>query len=235
MRVYFMKHIHLGVIPDGNRRWARLRGLPISEGHRRGAEVMENFLRWCLEEEIEEISIYALSTENLQKRRREELEFLFRLFAERFNKLLKSDEIYQYEVRVNILGRYYSLPKPVVEAARKLMRVTRKHSKHFLNILVAYGSEDELTHCVRSLAKSGVRRITQSLIRKHLWVKRPLDLVIRTGGDHRLSNFMLYQAAYAELIFVDKYWPDFTREDFNWCLQKFYSAQRRMGGDGGSV
>jgi len=226
-----MREIHLGLIPDGNRRWARLHGLPATEGHRRGAQVMEQFLKWCLEEEIQEVSIYALSTENLQKRSQEELQSIYRLMAENFRKLLNAEDLYRYEVKVNIFGKYYKLPDFVVEAARNLIRATSHHSRHFLNILVAYGAQDELLHCVRSLAESRIARITEKVLLKHLWVKRPFDLVIRTGGDHRLSNFLLYQAAYAELIFVDKYWPDFTKKDFKRCLRQFDQAQRRMGGD----
>ena len=197
---------------------------------------MENFLRWCLEDErIEELSIYGLSTENLQKRSREELRGLYGLMREYFKKLLESEEIYEYEVRVRVLGRYYKLPKSVIRLIQQLMDATRQHSKRFVNILVVYGAQDELLHCVRSLARSllsgKLGKITEEALRRHLWIERPLDLVIRTGGDRRLSNFMLYQAAYAELIFVDKYWPDFTREDFVRCLEQFQKAERRMGGD----
>ncbi len=231
-----MGGIHLGLIPDGNRRWARLHGLPPVEGHKRGAQVMEEFLRWCLEEDrIGELSVYGLSTENLQKRSPQELRCLYGLMQDYFRKLLDSEEIYEYEVRVRVFGRYYRLPDSVVRLIRELMSATRHHSKRFVNILVAYGAQDELLHSVRSLAYSLMRgrlgRVTEEALRRHLWVGRPLDLVIRTGGDHRLSNFLLYQAAYAELIFVDKYWPDFTREDFQRCLEQFERAQRRMGGD----
>lgn len=235
-----MSGIHLGLIPDGNRRWARLHGLPPMEGHRRGAQVMEEFLRWCLEDDrIEELSIYGLSTENLQKRSPQELRGLYGLMQEYFKKLLNSDEIYEYEVRVKVLGRYYKLPDSVVRLIRELMNATRHHSKRFLNILVAYGAQDELLYCVRSLARSlasgKIGKITEEVLRRHLWVGRPLDLVIRTGGDRRLSNFMLYQAAYAELIFVDKYWPDFTREDLMRCLEQFEKTERRMGGNSETV
>jgi tritrans,polycis-undecaprenyl-diphosphate synthase [geranylgeranyl-diphosphate specific] len=231
-----MDGIHLGLIPDGNRRWARLHGLPPVEGHKRGAQVMEEFLRWCLKDDrIGELSIYGLSTENLQKRSRQELRCLYGLMQEYFRKLLDSEEIYEYEVRVKVLGRYYRLPDSVVRLIRELMEATRHHSKKFVNILVAYGAQDELLQSVRSLARSlmsgRLGRVTEAALRRHLWVGRPLDLVIRTGGDHRLSNFLLYQAAYAELIFVDKYWPDFTYGDFRRCLEQFERAQRRMGGD----
>jgi len=197
---------------------------------------MEQFLRWCLEDErIEELSIYGLSIENLQKRSPEELKGLYGLMKEYFKKLLKSEEIYEYEVRVRVLGRYYKLPKSVIRLIQELVDATKQHSKRFVNILIAYGAQDEILHCVRSIAHSLLRgklgRITEEVLRKNLWIERPLDLVIRTGGDHRLSNFMLYQAAYAELIFVDKYWPDFTRQDFIRCLEMFQQRERRMGGD----
>jgi tritrans,polycis-undecaprenyl-diphosphate synthase [geranylgeranyl-diphosphate specific] len=225
-----MRPIHLGLIPDGNRRWAREHGLEPSEGHRRGAQVMEECLKWCVEEGIEEVSVYALSSENLAKRPKEELGEIFNIFAEYFKKLSQDDLVHKYEVRVRVLGHAYRLPKFVLEAAQDVAKATRKHAKHFLNVLVAYGGQDELLRCVRAASRSRLARVTQKMLERYLWVSRPVDLVIRTGGDHRLSNFLLYQSAYAEIAFVDKYWPDFTREDFDRCLAQYERSQRRMGG-----
>jgi tritrans,polycis-undecaprenyl-diphosphate synthase [geranylgeranyl-diphosphate specific] len=224
-----MKPIHLGLIPDGNRRWAQEHGLDAWEGHIRGARVMEECLKWCVEAGIEEVSVYALSSENLAKRPNEELGKIYSIFAEYFKKLSRDEFVHKYEVRVRVLGHTYRLPKFVLSAAHDVAKATHKNTKHFLNILVAYGGQDELLRCIRGASESRFGKITRKLLEKYLWVSRPVDLVIRTGSDHRLSNFLLYQSAYAEIAFVDKYWPDFTREDFDKCLEQYDRSQRRMG------
>ena len=224
-----MRPIHLGLIPDGNRRWAREHGLEPWEGHKRGARVMEECLKWCVEEGIEEVSVYALSSENMAKRSKGELGEIFNIFAGYFKKLSQDEFVHKYEVRVRVLGHAYRLPKFVLKAAHDVAKATQKHAKHFLNVLVAYGGQDELLRCVRAASQSRFARVTQKLLEKHLWVSRPVDLVIRTGGEHRISNFLLYQSAYAEIAFVNKFWPDFTREDFNQCLAQYEQSQRRMG------
>lgn len=224
-----MQPIHLGLIPDGNRRWARAHGLEPWQGHEKGAKVMEECLKWCLEEGIQEVSVYALSAENLIKRPEEELRKIFQILAEYLDKLSKDEFVHKHEVRIRVLGRTYKLPDYVLDAVHRVVKATKKHTNHFLNILVAYGGQDELLRCVQMASRSRVGRITKKLLEKFLWVSRPVDLIIRTGGDRRLSNFLPYQSAYAEIIFVDKYWPDFTREDFNRCLAEYRQRQRRMG------
>jgi len=190
---------------------------------------MEECLKWCVEEGIEEVSVYTLSSENLAKRPKEELGKIFNIFSEYFNKLSQDEFVHRYEVRVRVLGRTYKLPKFVLKAAHNVAKATQKHAKHFLNVLVAYGAQDELLKCVQAASRSRVAKVTRKLLERCLWVSRPVDLVIRTGGDHRLSNFLLYQSAYAEIVFVDKFWPDFTRKDFNRCLAEYERSQRRMG------
>lgn len=224
-----MQPIHLGLIPDGNRRWARARGLEPWQGHERGAKVMEECLRWCIDEGIEEISVYALSAENLIRRPEQELKKIFAIFSEYFKKLSQDEFVHRHEVNIRVLGRTYKLPDPVLEAANKVAKATRGHANHFLNILVAYGGQDELLRCVQKASRSKVGRITKRLLERCLWVSRPVDLIIRTGGDRRLSNFLPYQSAYAEIIFVDKFWPEFTREDFKECLAEYRRRRRRMG------
>lgn len=224
-----MRPIHLALIPDGNRRWAREHGLKSWEGHRRGAKVMEKCLKWCMEEGIEEVSVYSLSIENLVKRPEEELKNIFKILAEYLEKLSQEEFVHRHQVKIRVLGRIYKLPDFVLKAAHNVMKITKPYAKHFLNILVAYGGQDELLRCVQVASRSRGGRLTRKLLEKCLWVSRPVDLVIRTGGDHRLSNFLLYQSAYAEIIFVDKYWPDFTREDFNRCLAEYDRSCRRMG------
>ena len=213
--------IHLGLIPDGNRRWAREHDLPPHEGHRKGAPVMENFLKWCLEKEIEEVSIYLLSIENLLKRPREELDEIFKTLTYYLNKLATDEIVHENQIKIRVVGKINELPNYVGNSAKKVMKSTKSYKRHFLNILVAYGAIDELLRCIQILSKERKNRITKELLEENLWISRPLDIIIRTGGERRLSNFLLYQSARAQIFFVEKYWPDFTKEDFEKCLKEF--------------
>ncbi len=220
---------HLGLIPDGNRRWAREQGLEVWKGHERGVKVLEDFLHWCLEEDIPEVTVYTLSLENLEKRPAEELRRLYGLMNSCLRRLEGDRTLHEEEVRVRVVGRLNRLPGFLLSGVRKIMETTRPYSRRYVNFLIAYSAQDELFSALRRLLSSRPARLTRGMLERYLWVKRPVDLVIRTGREHRLSNFLLYQAAYAELFFVDKYWPDFTREDLKRCLEEFERRQRRMG------
>lgn len=224
-----MRPQHLGLIPDGNRRWAREHGLEVWQGHERGVRVLEDFLHWCLEEDIPEVTVYTLSLENLERRPAEELRHLYRLMNSCLRRLEGDRTLHEKEVRVRVVGRLNRLPDFLLSGVRKIVEVTRPYSRRYVNFLIAYSAQDELFSALRRLLSSRPARLTREMLERHLWVKRPVDLVIRTGREHRLSNFLLYQAAYAELFFVDKYWPDFTREDLERCLEEFEERQRRMG------
>jgi tritrans,polycis-undecaprenyl-diphosphate synthase [geranylgeranyl-diphosphate specific] len=227
---------HLGIIIDGNRRWARARGLPPWEGHRAGAEKLNEFLNWCLEVGIPQVSIYTLSTENLN-RPKEELKHLFKLLEEYVDGLLNDKKKFalleKYEVRVRFVGELNRLPKKLIRLMGKLMEKTAKYQKRVLNFLVAYGGKSEIVNAVKKLAeeviKHGKIEITEKDIEKHLYVPQPLDLVIRTGGYQRLSNFLLWQASYAEIYVTKTLWPDFSKKEFMKAL-RWYSQQKRNFG-----
>jgi tritrans,polycis-undecaprenyl-diphosphate synthase [geranylgeranyl-diphosphate specific] len=227
---------HLGIIIDGNRRWARARGLPPWEGHRAGAEKLNEFLNWCLELGIPQVSIYTLSTENLN-RPKEELKHLFKLLEEYVDGLLNDKKKFalleKYEVRVRFVGELNRLPKKLIRLMGKLMEKTAKYQKRVLNFLVAYGGKSEIVNAVKKLAeeviKHGKIEITEKDIEKHLYVPQPLDLVIRTGGYQRLSNFLLWQASYAEIYVTKTLWPDFSKKEFMKAL-RWYSQQKRNFG-----
>jgi len=227
---------HLGIIIDGNRRWARTRGLPPWEGHRAGAEKLDEFLNWCLEVGIPQVSIYTLSTENLN-RPKEELEHLFKLLEEYVDGLLNDKKKFslleKYEVRVRFVGELNRLPKRLIRLMGKLMEKTAKYQKRVLNFLVAYGGKSEIVNAVKKLTeeviKHGKIEIMEKDIEKHLYVPQPLDLVIRTGGYQRLSNFLLWQASYAEIYVTKTLWPDFSKKEFMKAL-RWYSQQKRNFG-----
>lgn len=227
---------HLGVIIDGNRRWARKRGLMPWDGHRAGAKKLTDFLNWCLEVGIPHVSIYTLSTENLN-RPKEELEKLFEILNEYVNSLLNDKEKFslleKYEVKVRFVGELNRLPKPLLRAMYKLMKKTAKFQKRVLNFLVAYGGKSELINAFKKLAREAIKKgkvqITEKDLEKYLYVNVPVDLVIRTGGYQRLSNFLLWQCSYAEIYVTRTLWPDFSKKEFLEAL-KWYSKQKRNFG-----
>jgi undecaprenyl diphosphate synthase len=225
---------HLGVILDGNRRWAKARGLPAWAGHREGAKTLENFLNWCMELGINQVSVYALSTENLNRPKRE-VEEIFKVlykYLERWERG-KSDFLDKYNVRVRFVGDLSRLPPKLVRLMGKIMEKTAKHQKRALNLLIAYGSKFELTNVLKKIAEKmltlGRIEITEKDIESNLLLPTPVDLIIRTGGEYRLSNFLLWQSAYSELIFLKKFWPDFTKQDLIRCLREYSRRQRRFG------
>jgi len=227
---------HLGVILDGNRRWARLHGMQPWEGHKYGAQNLEKFLNWCLELGIPQVSVYVLSTENLN-RPKKELKELFRIFYEYFERWEKKKEkesfLEKYQVKVRFVGDLERLPPKLVKLMGKIMGKTAKYQKRILNIMIAYGSKFELTQAIKKIAEKAVKlgkiEITEKDIEANLLVPTPLDLVIRTGGFSRLSNFMLLQASYAEIFTTKVLWPDFSKKDLIKAIKWYNSVQRNFG------
>lgn len=225
---------HLAVIIDGNRRWARKRGMQPWYGHWEGAKTLEKFLEWCMELNIPQISIYGLSTENL-KRPKKELKEIFKIYYHYLKKWEsgKSDFLKRYEVKVRCIGDLSKLPPKLVRLMGKVMEKTAKYQKKVINLLIAYGSHFELTETIKKIVekviKTGRIEIEERDIEQELLVKTPVDLIIRTGGYYRLSNFLLWQAAYAELYVTQTLWPDFSKEELIKAIKWFNSIQRNFG------
>lgn len=218
------KGIHLGIIPDGNRRFAKTSGKSPWEGHLLGAKKTREFLDWCSEyPEIERVSIYALSTENL-KRSKEELDQLWKIFTEEMRKISSDPVIKERGIQIRIFGDKDLWRPDLREAAKEAIKSTKQYSKHILNIMLAYGSKLELNNAVKKVVGKPIETIDNFLM-----VKEPLDLVIRTGGQHRLSNFMLYQASYAELYFTDTLWPDFKKKEFDSIIKWYREQEKKFG------
>ncbi|MBI2547375.1 MAG: di-trans,poly-cis-decaprenylcistransferase [Candidatus Aenigmarchaeota archaeon] len=225
---------HIALIPDGNRRWARGRGLPPWHGHWKAEKVIDNFLNWCLEYNIHQISIWIGSTENLAERPKREVAELYKLYM----KLLeewgsKKSVIDKYEVKVRFIGDLNKLPPKMVKLMGKIMQRTAKYQKKLLNILVNYGGKFELVEVFKKLAnqviKAGKIEIRERDIENNLLVKTPVDLVVRTGGYNRLSNFMLWQSSYAEIYTTKTLLPDFNKEEFVKALEWYSSIKRNFG------
>ncbi|MEM5766219.1 MAG: polyprenyl diphosphate synthase [Candidatus Aenigmatarchaeota archaeon] len=225
---------HLGVILDGNRRWARLHGLHPWEGHKHGAKKFEEFLKWCVELGIPQVSAYVLSTENLD-RPKKELKEIFKLFYKYLEEWEKKNGSFldKYQVRVRFVGDLERLPARLVKLMGEIMQKTAKYQKRALNIMVAYGGKFELIQAIKKIVENIIKlgriEITEKDIEANLLVPVPLDLVIRTGGFSRLSNFMLVQAAYAEIYTTKTLWPDFSKKDLIKAIKWYSSVQRNFG------
>jgi len=229
---------HIGIILDGNRRWAQNHRLTVDLGHTQGADVVERLLDWCHEIGIKSITLYVLSTENLT-RSSEEVAELFRLIEQRLRRLLNDERIYKYKVRVKGIGKFDLLPPEMREILDEVENKTAAFEGHFLNIAVAYGGRTEITDSVRGIAedvKKGLlspediteETIAQRLYTSHLPNPEP-DLIIRTSGEERMSGFLLWQGAYSELVFLDVYWPAFRKIDLLRAVRIYQRRQRRLG------
>jgi len=221
---------HIGIIVDGNRRWARERRLPIFAGHQRGAERIEEIVKYALELGIKIITIYAFSTENW-KRSEKEVSFLMKLFdAYARNKMEEANDL---GIQIRILGDVQGLPDFLQEILTKLVTVTRSNEKMIVNVALNYGGRDELVRTFQKLirAKISAMEITEEFINNNLdttGLPDP-DLIIRTSGEQRLSNFLPWQATYSELYFPKVHWPDFDKKQLDIALGEFQQRQRRMG------
>lgn len=226
---------HVAIIMDGNRRWAKERGLPGIEGHRRGMVALREITRTASDLQIPIVTVYGFSTENW-RRDSSEISLLLDLcvyFAH--NELA---ELCRNNVRVNVIGAYRALPQASRQALDELMERTAGNTGLLLNLAVNYSARLELERAVRTIAEdvAGGRlaadAIDDRVIAKYLYTAEmpDPDILIRPGGEHRLSNFLLYQVAYTELVMTDVYWPDFGKDEFVRALIEFQKRQRRFGG-----
>lgn len=218
---------HVAIIMDGNGRWAKKRMLPRAMGHKRGVETVRNIVRAAGELGLETLSLYAFSSENW-KRPKEEISDLMSLMRD----FIKSDldEFASNDVRLKIIGDYKALAPDIVEMLEESIARTSKNSRTTLAVALNYGSQDEIVRAARAAAAQG--EISAASIEANLDTQGlpPLDLLIRTSGEQRLSNFMLWQAAYAEFWFTETLWPDFSKDELAAALNEFARRERRYGG-----
>jgi undecaprenyl diphosphate synthase len=221
---------HVAIIMDGNGRWATRRHLPRLLGHKAGVESLRRVVELCHDEHVPMLSVYAFSTENWG-RPREEVDGLMRLFWD----VIKSDldRLHREGVRLRHIGRLDDLAPDIQEAVRGAMELTRDNAELCLNVCFNYGGRAEIVDAVRQIVASGTpaQEITEELIARHLYTRDlpDPDLVIRTAGEMRLSNYLIWQAAYAEYYSTPVLWPDFDREDFLAALDAYSQRKRRFG------
>jgi len=229
--------MHVGLIPDGNRRFMSKRHIgSLLTSYDMGINRFYDFLSWCYDLGVDEVTIYALSLENLEARSVGEIETLFKVFNKHAKKGLKDKNIHGRGIRVCFCGdRQYlldrapkrKLAEEMLENIVRLEEATSKYSKFRLNLAIAYGSRQEIVHAARQAVANG-GSISEETIKANLWVKGEPDLLIRTS-ESRLSNFMLWQSAYSEIYFVPKLWQEFEKKDLEEVLGDFRSRQRRYG------
>lgn len=223
---------HVAIIMDGNRRWARKHHLPDIKGHEKGAEILEQMVEMAEKMGVKTVTVYALSTENITERAKREVGGLFKLIKQGYHTRLK--RMMQKGVQVSILGELEGLPKTIRRVLDQIKKVYIKNESIKLNIALNYGGKKELIEAIKDIVKKGidVKKINEELLEKHLYTKGQTDpeLVIRTGGRIRLSNFLLWQTAYSELYFTKTLWPDFDTSEFKKAIFWYQAQKRNFGG-----
>ncbi|MAF20176.1 MAG: di-trans,poly-cis-decaprenylcistransferase [Parcubacteria group bacterium] len=230
---------HVAIVPDGNRRWAKKRGLNSWQGHLAGAKITEEIVKQAFDLGINCLSLWGGSWNNLTKRSQGEINGLFKIYERYFRKLTKSKEIYQNQVKVNVIGRWKEvLSKKTIKVIEELIDKTKIHNQRQLNFLIAYNGTDEMMAAIKSIVQEARQnkglKIIPRLLESHLWSYDlpPVDLVIRTGsqGDpHNSVGFMMWQTANSQLYFTKTMYPDFKQKELMKAVEDFIKRQRRFG------
>jgi len=221
---------HLAIILDGNRRWAKEKGLPTFDGHKAGYDKIKDVSRWCLERNIKILTVYAFSTENWN-RSKEEVKYLMTLMNKAFSKEL--EDLNKLGFKVNIIGSRDRLSKKIKKNIEKIENETKNNKKAVLNICFNYGGRLEIVEAVKKIVEEGIEaeKINEKLISKYIWFKgqpEP-DLIVRTSGEKRLSGFLTWTSVYSELYFPRCYWPDFDEKELDKAIKEFERRNRRFG------
>ncbi len=222
----------MGLILDGNRRWAREKGVSHMKGHYKGKEVASQAGDWFFARGVKFLSLFVFSVENWN-RASEEVDYLMTLLREMLKEKMKKAS--RDNFRFVVSGREEDLPRDIVEKCRELEKKTRDKTGGTINLCLNYGGQIEIVDAVRKIIAEGTEKekINEDLLAEYLYHSDlpPLDMVVRTSGEQRISGFQLWRSAYAEFLFLDKYWPDFSREDVDHIIAEFSRRQRRFGGD----
>ena len=219
---------HVAIIMDGNRRWAKERNLPSAMGHKKGVDALKNIMRACDDFGIKYLTVYAFSTENWN-RKPEEVNFLMDLLGQTLKNELQ--EMHENNVVISFIGDITKLSQKLQEILANAIETTKNNTGVNLQIAFNYGSRAEIVKAVQMIIESGETLITEDLISKNLYTSNipDPDLLIRTGGEMRISNYLLWQIAYSEFIVVPEYWPDFDKQKLAECVEEFNRRNRRYG------
>ena len=227
----------IGLVPDGNRRFAKRLMKQPWKGHQWGNEKLSDVFEWSIQAGVKAITVYALSLENLTSRPRREIDFLLNIAKKEATGVIENRNhfVHRNRAKLKFFGRTDLLPKELQGLFRKAEQMTRDYSSYYLNFAIAYGGRQELVEASRRIAvkiasgKLDPEDVDEGVIRQNLQTSQEPDLIIRTGGEKRLSNFLLFQSAYSELAFTDTYWPALTKKEFLSILRDFGGRERRFG------
>lgn len=219
---------HIAIIMDGNRRWAKERNLPSAVGHKKGVDSLKAAMRACDDFGIKYLTVYAFSTENWN-RKPEEVSFLMDLLGQTLKNELK--EMNENNVVISFIGDTTKLSEKLQAILQNAVETTKNNTGVNLQIAFNYGSRDEIVHAVKEIISSEETEITEETISKHLYTKNipDPDLLIRTGGEMRISNYLLWQIAYSEIIVINKFWPEFDKQTLAECIIEYKRRNRRFG------
>ncbi len=222
---------HIAIIMDGNRRWAKQNGLPDGEGHKAGAKNLQKIVEYCRDTGIKHLTVYALSTENWRKRSPQEVKGIFSLLVSIVKE--KAEEYRRSGIKFFVLGNFQAFPHKVKEAVKKILKLVIIDHKIQFNVALNYGGRDEIVNAIKQIVADKIppKKITEELVSSYLYTKDQPDpdLIIRPGGEFRLSNFLLWQMSYAELYFTNILWPDFTPARLEEAIRWYQQRNRRMG------
>ena len=221
---------HIAIIMDGNRRWAKEKNLPSAMGHKKGVEALKKTLRACKDFGVKYLTVYAFSTENWN-RKQEEVDFLMDLVAVTLKNEL--EEMHQEGVQIHFIGDKTRLSKKLQQVTANAIETTKNNDGVILQIALNYGSRDEITNAVKQIITDKIppEKITPDIISQYLYTKGipDPDILIRSGGEKRISNYLLWQIAYSEIIVKNEYWPEFDKNSLKSCIEEFNMRQRRYG------
>ena len=224
---------HISIVLDGNRRYGKKIGSKL-KGHVVGAKKVEELFDWCKELGIKEVTLYTFSTENFN-RPKEEVDYLMKLFRRQVKKLNEDKRVKEGEIRVNFIGRLELFPSDLKEDMEKLMEKTAGNDDFIVNFAVGYGGRaeivDSLLKIIKKIKNNEVKpeNINEELVNENLYLKNEPDIMIRPGGEKRMSNFLLWQCSYSEIFFLEKLWPEFEKEDLVKIIEEYKERERRFG------
>jgi len=223
---------HIAIILDGNRRFAKKLLLQPWKGHEFGRKKVEVILDYAKELGINQLTFYALSIENIKSRPKNELNFLYKIFREFFIEIDR-EKIQKNKTKIKFIGDLFLLPSDLQEECKKLEQETKENNEFIVNFAIAYGGKQEIIQAIKKIIINNPNlnqeNITEQLITENLYLKDNPDIIIRTGGEKRTSNFLIWQSSYSEWFFLDKMWPEFEQQDLVNCIQEFKNRKRNFG------
>ena len=225
---------HIAIILDGNRRYAKKHINSLWSGHEIGAEKVTNLIEWAIELGVKKLTLYVFSMENF-RRNKNEVSYLMELFRKNFSRIKNSDKFKKDDVRLNFIGRLYLFPDDIQKLMQELMEETRNRKSLTINFAIGYGGRSEIVDAVKGITRDVMNGkiipddIDEELFANYLYISDEPELIIRTGGEIRISNFLIYQGAYSEWYFIKKFWPEITKRDIIKAIEEYKRRERRYG------